>query len=178
MIMGRFDYPTPAMPPCVDLTKITCNSDKTLSVISFRDIEKGDGTWLVSGEVLLAKSDRDNYCTISARMPHLIDSDHSYAYAFRFEVVGLEFDMVTQGRCVYTAWIRGDVSSGYSFHVPDGVYSPKVDKSMKCKSCKGNNEPAHYYMGNDGNYLPPQNDKLFELVRGRSISISIGSSNG
>jgi hypothetical protein len=60
------------------------------------------------------------------------------------------------------------------FHVPLPGYNPfEHPKTEKCPDCTGKDHTPHM-MVPEGLYVPPHEPQLFELVKGRVVTITIG----
>jgi hypothetical protein len=133
--------------------------------------------WIVCGEVQIRErgNRRDlSYWSLNA---YLIDGatdfEHSSAYAVCLPLVALQFDGTEYHETLLHAMV--DPGRLDDFHVPLPGYNPlEHPRTEKCPDCTKKKGCTPHLIVPEGFYVPPREPKLFELVKGRIVSISIG----
>lgn len=161
-----------------DLTAITGKSPMFTSVEIVK--ERGYFEWIVCGETCLNRTGTDRKWTIGAYLDKATDGDHDTAYAFRFTLIGVEFEFMSSGTSHFVGWIASDEHASENsddqfgtFRVPrNGEYDPlRMKGAQKCDRCKGSDK--HMFVP-DGFYLPPFDRELYEAVKGKQLRIATG----
>jgi hypothetical protein len=164
--------------PETDLTKITRES-KTQRTEVF--VEWGHHEqklrWLTLGQSRLRRAhDRDDGCwQLAAYLTAgVTDFEHDSAYALQLPLVGLHFKSVEYQRATFEAWVDPNPNDLSSFHVPRPGYNPmKLPEAYICKM-KGQCAKEPHIIVPEGFYVPPVDEDLWLLVRGRRVEIRIG----
>lgn len=161
--------PKPAQPPVLDLTAITRDTDVCSTRVRLHLDWDTRLDWIVMGLANLDYSDGTKSWRLTARMS-ATDFEHDSAYAIVLPLVGVTFESVMYGCTQLVAWVDG--SRNDDFHVPEPGYNPMtLPNTTKCKQCKG--DDAHLIVP-EGCYVPPYNDALWQMVRGKRVEISVG----
>lgn len=109
------------------------------------------------------------------------DFEHDSAYALKLPLVGVTFNTATYHTAKFTAWV--DPNDVEGFHVPPPGYNPM--EHPKIHHCSGVYDPKkeQYCKWGDGKphiivpqgfYVPPVEPKLYQLVRGKKVTVHIG----
>ena len=159
----------------LDLRKRARDAQKAITTIYVTDEwDQKAEEWLVLGPIEMHKRERNGKWTLRAyacgpRNIHLTDYEHDSAQLLSFDIIGLQTDMVINGRFILSGWIETDPTSD-GFRIPTaGFNCAKGAVPCDVKECKG--EHAHligeYYCAN-------HNPELYEQLRGRRLRIETG----
>jgi hypothetical protein len=151
----------------LDLRSITRSGPGTLIMV---EIDFHVETWIKCGPIGMSQSERSHLWRVGARMD-ATDFEHDSAWAFCFEVVGLEFQYLDNGSAYFAGWIGGRDPD--SFRVPTPGYDPnKAPDAGSCPSCKGDDKHLMVPF-----YMPSKTDEQaaqWERMRGSRIEIVTG----
>lgn len=166
--------------PLIDLRPITRGPDKYETVVRIfhhdRSLHRSK-KWIIMGQASLVKNDRNSMLgiriwTLKAYLSNgTTDCEHDSAFAINMALLAVDFNSVFYGHTELNAIIDPhDVSS---FHVPSPGYNPmEHPAAVECtiERCIEADGP-HIIVPN---YVPPVNEKLFQLARGRFVQIMFG----
>ena len=149
----------------VDLTKVTRGSDKvgTTIYIHMRNRYK----WLEFGQMELRQDVDPN--RIIAR-GHATDFEHDAIYILRLPVLGVRLESINYGVTVLEAYVYPNDDPNYpDFRVPSPGYNPMGAKGARmCREC------GDHVIVPEEFTSPSFDEKLYNLVRGRKITIHTG----
>lgn len=151
--------------PVFDLRPIT-DSEKVETVINVIH-EFKTYPWLRAGRINLRSLDNHSFpgvWQLGAYYNNVTDQEHDAAWAFRFEVIGVELESVNYGQSRIRAWLRPDGAE--EFRLQPGY---KV-RTWPCTSCRGKSK---HLMGNG--YVPDQNPVLFREIQPMRLEIYTGA---
>lgn len=148
----------------LNLTRFCRDSDKLITTVEI-EINYRRTPWLTLGQCDIMPRKEASIWTLQAYLDNCTDGEHDSSKIVSLEVVGLQYKFTAYGISHFEGWIRGDEPD--MFRVPTVDYDPLKD-ATKCKQCKG--EDAHLF----AEFMPPQNDELYDIVRGKKIAISTG----
>lgn len=154
----------------LDLRSITRDSDKLRSTVMLHVDWDVRIKWLMFGEANMRCFNSKKQWLLSAYLNNgTTDFEHDSAYAFRLPLIGVQFDDVNHQVTSFTAWI--DSNNPSDFGIPSSGYDPtKQEGSFICKDCK---DEQHVIVP-EGFYIPPFDQNLFDLVKGKQVEIVIG----
>jgi len=155
----------------VDFRSITRDADKCLTKVYIYMGHKWEGheamqEWLTFGSCYLRNE--DSLCWLAAYMNYgITDFEHDSAYALRLPLIGLKFLRVFNHATHLEAYVDPDNAS--EFCVPSPGYNPTMLKeAYECPDCK-----EHHMIVPEGYYVPPFNEELYNIVRGKKLDICI-----
>ena len=155
----------PFVPDPLDLAAYCRTPGHTLVLL--QDSIGGLNKWLTLGQIELSpRQDRERWL-FGARLGRgATDFEETSAWALRFELVGVQLDIVLGEQTSIGAYIAAD--SADEFHVPDLGWNP-FEGAVPCsqKGCTPRRHPIVEW------YVPPANPALYERVRGRRIDIRV-----
>ena len=150
----------------LDLTKQTRPGCTTYIEVGNRDDRK---RWITCGQIQIDSiSQGTGLRRIGARLQGVTDVEHDSAWAFSFNVIGLQFEFSLFGGLLFSAYIAPYDSWDGEIRVPRTAEELVADLE-KCRRCKG--KDAHQV---SDNYLPavrPPED--FRDLYGKRIEIRI-----
>jgi hypothetical protein len=161
-----------------DLRGITRESSRCLTTVNIRMGEwwdrDTDQRWLTFGQAQLRRFG-DNafpWWWLGAYLAEgATDFEHDSGYALRLPLVSLDFQFMMNHGSHFLALVHPAAAD--EFRVPTPGYNPlEHPKTEPCPTCKG--EQAHL-MVPEGLYVPPFEPELYEVVKGRPVSIHIGT---
>lgn len=167
-----------------DLRAITRSSDRCITTVSLRRSHRNDARepWLVCGEAQLMREQRaePTRWTLSAYLREAVDPEHDSAYAFSMLLIGVEFGDVSYNFTTVYAYVDPDSGADEDgrfarFRVPLVGYNPlEHPQTTRCEECaRVKGREAHLIVP-EGFYQPKFEPELFEIVRGRCVTIRFG----
>jgi hypothetical protein len=130
--------------------------------------------WIRCGEIDLFERDSHHHkgvWQLKAFLDKVTDFEHDSASAFRFELVGVEFNHITYGGTTLSGWIKAGDPEAFRVS-PDPNYNPLLLKgTTKCRQCKG--KDSHLIVP-EGYYIPPIDEDFYNLCSGRKVEIRTG----
>ena len=155
----------------LDLRSITRDSNKCRTSVILQWDWQTRIEWIICGMVDF-REDKTKRWTLQAYLNKgATDFEHDSAHALGLPLIGLTFDRLYYSRSAFTAWIDPNDDSD-SFRVPLPGYNPaKLKNTIKCndKHC----DEKHIIVP-EGYYYPPHDAKLYDLVKGKKVEISVG----
>ena len=172
--------PLRGMPPKTDLRSITRDSERCLTTVILHADWETRVTWLEFGQASLHRqkeSRHDGRWRLEAYLTEgVTDFEHDSAYALKLPLIGLQLnDLAVHYHSTHlVAWV--DPEDSDNFRVPDPGYNPAKHKDAyvcKDKRCLDERKKGHIIIP-EGFYVPPVNQELYKLVRGKRVEIRIG----
>ncbi len=164
-------------PSLTDLREITRYPKKKVTHVNLQVAWDKKIEWLILGETRLrqisSQGSPDGRWLLEAHLPAgVTDFEHDSGYALRLPLVGVTFQSIEYHTSNFFAWIDPDgVDSFNKFSVPDPGYNPMEHaEAIICKHCK----PSHVIIP-QGYYVPPHNQALYDIVRGKKVEIGVGA---
>jgi hypothetical protein len=167
-------------PPFLDLRAITRRSDRCVTTVRFLDADGREGArWMLLGEAALSRqsSRSGGPWRLTAYLKDAVDFEHDSAYALDLPLVGVEFVGVSYKSTEIVAYVSPEAGADEdgrfaTFHVPPPGYDPtKHPETVLCRDCE--NREQHVIVP-EGFYQPKFEPELFEIVRGRCVTICFG----
>jgi hypothetical protein len=115
-------------------------------------------SWIKLAQFRLQNRENSNYpgvWNLDAYLGRKTDDEGDSAFILSFEVIGVKLDFVRYGYTAVEAYVNPNLDGYDSFNVPPQNYDTQ-DKHGRTK------------------YLPEDNRELYDLVRGKRISIITG----
>ena len=148
------DQPTPTL----DLRKFCRNQNTLGTTVYLHWGVQNQFPWIKVAQFRLQDRENSNYpgvWNLDAYLGRKTDGEGDSAFILNFEVIGVRFNFIRYGYTSVDAYINPNLDSYDSFNVPTQDYDTQ-DKHGCTK------------------YLPEDNRKLYNLVRGKRISILTG----
>lgn len=168
--------PVPFKLEKTDIRGITRMSDRMLTTVELGHRQEKRIEWLILGQCQVNYNEPTKTWALEARMTSgVTDFEHDSAYALRLPLIGLTFEAVYYHQTKLNAWVdpEFDRHEGDNFRVPLPGYNPmEHPRATKCKD--SHCESKGHVIIPEGFWLPPFNKALFDAVRGRQVTISIG----
>ena len=162
--------------PFNDLRAITRHSDRYLTTVMLYHGHYLKKHWMSLGQARLVKQERSQGASTWRFDAYLTegvtDFEHDSAYAIRMGLIGVEFKNVCYGHTEVMAII--DPQGFDQFGVPPSGYNPMtMEGAEQCENDHCIEHEPHIVVP-EGHYVPPGNEELFKLVRGRFVEITFG----
>ena len=129
--------------------------------------------WICCDDIeITGRSNQSDSWTVEANNHGATDGEHDTAVMFRFALVGVTFRMASGGRVWLNGFVAGDDPG--TFRVPPAEWN-QLEGATKCthERCRG--KDTRHLVVDEGRYIPPPNDELFDTLRGLRIEIVMGS---
>lgn len=164
-------------PPLLDLLEITRGFDALRTEVRIqvgKPWENRTEPWILFGQARLFAIDnpRRGEWQLNAYLPTgVTDFEHDSGYALKLPLVGVQFTGVLYHFAQFTAWVCP--TDPADFRVPNPGYNPmKHPEAYTCR--EGVCQRAPHIIVPQGMYVPPSNEELWTLVRGRRVEITVG----
>jgi hypothetical protein len=161
-------------PPVLDLRQDGLSPASTIVTVH---ADYRGHAWIHAGEVELTErawSQGNRGCwTLEVRRRGATDFEHDTAVALRMGLAGVAFRMASGGRLWLDAVIAGDDPS--LFRVPEPEWD-QLKGAIKCLHANCRTKDARHLVVEEGRYIPPHNEALFERLRGLRVEIVTGVS--
>ncbi len=175
--IAEVTLPKITRPETTDLRKITRGADRCLSSLTITWDWQTRIEWLVLGQTQLRYSEGSQKYVLSAYLTEgATDFEHDSAYAFSLPLIGFTFDnSIEYSRVRGNAWVDPGDDEGL-FRVPRPGYNPmKHPDTTMCNSKNCNWRDGPHPIIPEGFYAGPPHDRdLYNLVRGKRVTLSIG----
>ncbi len=159
--------------PTIDLRGVTRDTTLCTTIVQLHWDWQTQFRWILAGQCQLRTDRKPEHITLDARMEGATDREHDAAYAFKLPIIGHRFEHVHYHTTTFTAWVNPNAAE--DFHVPASTFKPKGydlrkhPESYPCEDCKG--EEAHIIVPY---FVPPVDRELYNLVKGKMVTIEIG----
>lgn len=153
-----------------DLRNITYFPERSQTNVVVQMDEEQTVDWLLFGEATLRTIRTDGVVVwrLEGLMGGTTDPHHDSAYALRLPLVALEFSFIHAHCALFHAMVSP--LDPEEFRVPLPGYNPRKGPDViTCQRC----ENRHLIVP-EGFYVPSFNQKLYDLVVGKKVSITIG----
>ena len=145
----------------LDLTRFTRSSKTCSTTVWVGDTFKNSRLWIECGEIELAPRNLGIW-SFGARLGRAAsDVEHDSSWAFRFDVIGVEMELVSYGQ----THIRAFVGSGSDFRILRPGQNPFLGAG-RCDICDKKHPITKY--------LPDHDPDLMAKLVGQPLSIRTG----
>lgn len=142
-----------------DLRGFTRDAKRCLTVVSVQGPDLKFHEWILAGACSIQKM--NGFWSLTVAMEHgLRDQEGDRAYALTMDVVGLEMEMIADGRSSYKGWIRPRDHSALKIAPPEYERYAGMSASERRKA--------------KVEYVPGEDDGLVKTMSGRKIEIYVG----